>query len=167
MVGFSSPYVHPKLWENCSRLGGQTGISIKFYSRTFLGKLLTRKDFNPICCLEMLAASTFEKTAIVKLWRYFCLIGFPNFFTPSPPSRGKGGRRYFLISCRTTKLNSLTVVRQSLASPSRLQQGKGFREAFFAPDEVEDIPGGKDKVQFWTGNDFTSSFYCNHCGACG
>jgi len=82
-------------------------------------------------------------------------------------SKGRGGQGYFFISCYTTKLNSLTVVYQSLVSSSRLQQGKGFREAFFAPDKVEDIPGGKDKAQFWTGNDFISSFYCNHCGTRG
>jgi hypothetical protein len=47
-------------------LKGQAGISKKFYSGTFSGKLLRMKNFNPIRCLEMLVTSTFPRAAIVN-----------------------------------------------------------------------------------------------------
>jgi hypothetical protein len=54
------------------------------------------KNFNPISCLEMLIASTSERAAIVKLWRYFCLTGFPNFSTPSSPPKKMTNKDIFL-----------------------------------------------------------------------
>jgi hypothetical protein len=46
------------------------------------------KNFNPIRYLETHATSTIQRAAIAKLWRYFCLIAFPNFFTASLFLRG-------------------------------------------------------------------------------
>jgi len=69
----------------------QAGISKKFYGDTFSAKLLRMKNSNPIPCLEMLVTSTFQTTAAVKLWRYFCLLGFPNFFTLSLSEAAQGG----------------------------------------------------------------------------
>ncbi len=51
---------------------GRGGVSKKFYSGTFLFYLPTMKNLNHRCYLESLVILTFQMTAIVKLWRYFC-----------------------------------------------------------------------------------------------